>query len=145
MTFPVFFLSLYRYQKRQEMAEATTIIDLLQNIVLPSFTAVCGWFASVWRTKQKKEKDVLDNVQQILSLQKSYIEEQAGTIKESKDINKRLEAKLDKKNKSIRQANKCKYTNEGDGCPVLTSEERFDDCQADCKTCKLIPHEDADS
>ncbi len=120
-------------------------IELMQSVIIPVMTAVGGWFASTWRNKQKKEADVLSNVQQILAIQKSYIEEQQGTIVETKNMNKRLEAKLDKKNKSIRQANRCKYTNEGPGCPVLESEEKFDTCSNDCSNCELKNHTDVDS
>ena len=121
--------------------EGSVIIDLLRDVALPAFTAVAGWFASVWRTKQKKEKDVLDNVTQILALQKKYIAEQDEENKKTRDMNKRLEAKLDGKNKSIRKANWCKFTNEGDGCPVLNQEEKNDiDHYDKCETCKY--HED---
>lgn len=118
-------------------------VELIQNIGLPVITAIGGWFANTWRTKQRKEADVLQNVQQVLALQKNYIEEQAAVITEAKNMNKRLEAKLDRKNKSIRQANKCLYTNEGDGCPVLNNEEKYDNCNADCSNCTLKTEENA--
>lgn len=128
------------------MGEASIWLEVLKDVGLPAFTAVAGWFASVWRTKQKKEKDVLDNVQQILLIQKNYIAEQAGTITETKNMNKRLEAKLDRKNKSIRQANKCKFTADGDGCPVIGSEEHFDACdEPNCETCKFKINPDDNS
>ena len=57
--------------------------------------------------------------------------------KRTRDICKRLEAKLDKKNKSIRQAFKCQYSNEGDGCPVLNEDENSDPCQDKCATCTI--------
>lgn len=110
------------------------LIGIAQTVILPTVTAIGGWFASIWRSKQKKEADILDNVKQILELQKAYIEEQANTIKETKEMVQRLEKKLDKKSKSIRKANFCKYTSEGDGCPVLTQEEK---CEQDkCETCE---------
>ena len=106
-------------------------LEILRDIGVPILTLIGGWFAHLFRTKQKKEQDILSNVQQILTMQKAYIEEQAGTIKETKDMNKRLERKLDKKDKSIRKANICKFTNEGEGCPVLNQEERgeYDKCE----------------
>lgn len=121
--------------------EGSVITELLQNVGVPVLTAVGGWFASVWRNKQKKEADVLTNVTQILEMQKKYIAEQDAENKKTRDVNKRLEAKLDGKNKSIRKANWCKYTNEGDGCPVLNQEEKNDvDHYDKCETCKY--HED---
>lgn len=105
---------------------------ILINFVLPVLTALIAWFGNAYRNKQKKEKDILDNVQQIMQLQKAYIAEQQSQLQEIKLTNKKMEAKLDRKNKSIRQANRCKFTNDGDGCPVLTSEETFDCCPEDC-------------
>ena len=51
-------------------------------------------------------------------------------------MNKRLEDKLDKEYKCVRQAFKCKYSNVGDGCPVLLLEERYDNDTV-CEDCKL--------
>ena len=112
----------------------STVLEILERAVLPILTLIGGWFAHLIRSKQKKEHDILENVMQILNMQKEYIAEQDVQNKETRDINKRLEAKLDKKNKSIRKANWCKYTNEGDGCPVLVNEEKFEEDK--CETCK---------
>jgi len=128
------------------MEETGILLPILQGVVLPIITAVIGWFANVWRNKQKKEKDILTNVQQILTIQKEYIAEQQGTIVETKNMNKRLEAKLDKKNKAIRKANWCKYTNAGDGCPVLNEEEKNDDTiEPVCNACQFKLDENAES
>ena len=108
--------------------------SIITEVGLPIFTAVAGWFASVWRTKQKKEQDILANVQQILQMQKDYIADQDAENKKTRDMNARLERKLDGKRDSIRQANKCKYTAEGDGCPVLKHEDELDE---KCKNCNL--------
>ena len=111
----------------------TALIDGFERVLLPILTLLGGWFGHLFRSKQKKESDILDNVKQILVLQKAYIEEQAGMLKETKDMNRRLEKKLDRKDRSIRRANICKFTSEGDGCPVLGSEEKFEpDYCADC-------------
>lgn len=112
------------------MADSSFLVDF----ILPILTAVAGWFASVWRNKQKKEADVLTNVTQILEMQKTYIAEQDAENKKTRDMNRRLEKKLDDKRESIRKANKCKYTNEDDGCPVLAHEDALDE---KCKNCDL--------
>lgn len=104
--------------------EGSIIVELLKDVALPAATAVVGWFASVWRTRQKKEADVLENVTQILAMQKQYIAEQDDENKKTREINKRLERKLDDMRRSIIQANWCKFTNEGDGCPVLNHEKK---------------------
>ena len=111
------------------MGETSILSEILQNIGLPLITGIMGWYGSMWRSLQRKDKDMLD-------IQKKYIEEQQGTIEETKKMNKRLEDKLDKEYKCVRQAFKCKYSNVGDGCPVLLLEERYDNDTV-CEDCKL--------
>lgn len=125
------------------MEDHSVLIQILQNVALPIVTAVIGWFAKVFRDRQKKEKDILANVEQILGIQKKFIEEQSIANEEMTKTNKRLEAKLDRKNKAIRKANWCKYTNEGDGCPVLVEEEKHDGYATACENCKYNQEEDA--
>lgn len=118
------------------MGETSILSEILQNIGLPLITGIMGWFGNMWRSRQRKDKDILDNVTQILDIQKKYIEEQQGTIEETKNMNKRLEGKLHKEYKCVRQAFKCKYSNVSDGCPVLLLEERYDNDTV-CENCKL--------
>ncbi len=114
--------------------EPNILLEVLRDVGIPLVTLVGGWFAHMFRTKQKKEADVLDNVQQILKLQKDYIAEQDAENKKTRDMNARLERKLDEKRESIRQANKCKHTSDGEGCPVLVHEDYLDE---KCKNCNL--------
>ena len=115
--------------------ESTNIyIEIFKDVLLPIITLVGGWFAHLWRTKQKKEQDIRSNVQQILTMQKEYIAEQDADKKKTRDMNARLERKLDDKRESIRQANKCKYTASNEGCPVLIHEDLLDE---KCKNCNL--------
>ena len=85
--------------------ESSVIIEILKDIGLPIVTAIGGWFASVWRNKQKKEGDILDNVKQILESQKQYIADQDKENKKTRDMNARLEKELRQKSFSIRRAN----------------------------------------
>ena len=120
-----------------------SFIDLLERIGLPILTLIGGWFAHLIRTKQKKQQDILSNVQQILQMQKDYIAEQDEENRKTRNMNARLEKKLDDKRESIRKANKCKFTNEGDGCPVLLHEDSLDD---KCKDCYLnIEHDNSEA
>jgi len=119
------------------MEEPNLIILIMEKIGLPLLTLIGGWFAHMFRTKQKKEMDVLANVQQILKMQKEYIAEQDAENKKTRDMNARLERKLDEKRESIRQANKCPHTAEGSGCPVLVHEDYLDE---KCKNCNLKDH-----
>ena len=111
------------------MGETSILSEILQNIGLPLITGIMGWYGSMWRSLQRKDKDMLD-------IQKKFIEEQQGTIEETKKMNKRLEGKLDKEYKCVLQAFKCKHSNVGDGCPVLLLEERYDNDTV-CEDCKL--------
>ena len=65
------------------MGETSILSEILQNIGLPLVTGIMGWFGNMWRSRQRKDKDILDNVTQILDIQKKYIEEQQGTIEET--------------------------------------------------------------
>lgn len=110
------------------------VVEILRDVALPAVTAVAGWFASVWRTRQKKDADMLENVTQMLKMQKDYIADQDAENKKTRDMNRRLEKKLDDKRESIRKANRCQYKNEGDGCPVLAHEDLLDE---QCQNCDL--------
>lgn len=106
-------------------------LDVLSTVVVPIATAALGWLGSAYRNKQKKEGDIMANFKQMMSIQndfisglKANIDERDAALLESKHVNQRLEAKLDRKDKSIRKANFCKFSNEGNGCPVLLQEEK---------------------
>ena len=119
--------------------ETGVLGEIFSNVILPTLTLFGGWFLHLFRSKQKKEQDILDNVKQILDMQRSYIEEQASTIKKANGVIGRLEARLDRKSKSIRKANFCKHTNEDGGCPVLKNEEKYEvDYCEDCEYKKSV-------
>lgn len=122
--------------------ETPIAIEIIERAVLPILTLIGGWFAHVVRTKQKKESDILDNVRQILEMQKQYIAQQDEENKKTRNMNARLEKKLDDKRESIRKANHCKFTSEGDGCPVLKHEDELDE---KCKNCNLNQHDSSET
>lgn len=95
------------------------------EFILPVIMAVGGWFFGVFRTRQKKEKDVLDNVQQILNIQRLYIDEQKEELMKYRAEDQRKGRIIEEKNRSIRKANWCKYIAQDNLCPVLHSEEEF--------------------
>lgn len=119
-----------------------SFVDILQSVGIPILTLIGGWFAHLFRSRQKKEADVLDNVKQVLKIQQDYIADQDKENKKTRDMNARLERKLDEKWESIRKANKCKYTNEDDGCPVLKHEDMLDE---KCKNCNLKQNADCEN
>lgn len=111
------------------------------HFVLPVLTALIAWLANAYRNKQKKEHDVLDNVQRIIDLQNAHILKSEQALEKSDKQNQRLDAKLDRKNKSIRKANNCKFTNEGEGCPVLNQEEINEKIYDEgCRLCEHHPN-----
>lgn len=113
------------------------VMELLKSVALPVVTGFLGWVYSKYRNKQEREKDILDNVQRIIDIQDEQIKKQDLALHKSDHIAQRLEAKLDRKNKSIRQANNCPYTIQGDGCPVLRQEEKNEHCyDLDCTKCE---------
>ena len=119
----------------------SVVLEILERVGLPILTLLGGWFGHMFRSRQKKEQDILQNVQQILNLQKEYIAEQDADKKKTRDMNARLERKLDEKRESIRQANKCKYTAADEGCPVLVHEDYLDE---KCKNCDYNKHADSE-
>lgn len=111
--------------------------ELWMQIALPVVSGLVGWFTSAYRNKQKKEGDILDNVQRIIDIQDAHIKKSEQALEKSENLNKRLEAKLDRKSKSVRAANRCKHTNEDGGCPVLAQEEKNEHCyDIECAECE---------
>lgn len=110
--------------------------ELWLQITLPIVTGLVGWAGNAYRNAQKKESDIIANFQAMRDADREFIEECRADLKEARDMNKRLEAKYNRKSKSVRAANKCKFTNEGDGCPVLIQEEKNEHCYGiDCANC----------
>lgn len=103
------------------------------NIGLPIITLLLGWVGNAYRTKEKKKSDEVDYMRQILDSQKEFITECKIKLEESAAVNARIDRILNMKMRSIRQANICKHTNEDDGCPVLKSEEQYEDMCLNCK------------
>lgn len=115
----------------------TDWMGIVEKVVYPIIAGFLGWIYSKYRTRQEREKSILDNVQVVIDMLSTQLTKMEETQKKSDNINQRLEAKLDRKNKSIRQANKCPYTMEGNGCPVLAQEEKNEHCyDLDCAKCE---------
>ena len=116
--------------------------ELLIEFALPILSAGIAWFANAYRNKQKKEKDILDNVQQIIDMQKEYITSLETSRKRDKDLIQKLESKFEKKCASIRKAYSCKMPSEN--CPVLISDEHLNDITPlSCDTCELKKRNEA--
>ena len=112
------------------------------QFVLPIVTLVLGWLTSSYRNKQKKENETITNFQLMRDADKEFMTDLKNELVESKKLRKRLEAKLDRKNKSIRKANNCPHPNEGDGCPVLIQEETNEKVYDEgCRLCEHHSHD----
>lgn len=109
--------------------------NILINFLLPIITAILGWLFKAYRNKQKQENDTIANFQLMRDADKEFMTDLKNELYESKKMRQRLEAKLDRKNKSIRKANNCPHTIEGDGCPVLNQEEKNEQIY-DCQNCE---------
>lgn len=119
------------------------LYNIALNIGLPIVTLFAGWFGQAWKSKAQKKADDLDNMQQIISMQREYITEQQGQMDRYNENLRRVEEKLDEKREAIRQANKCTHVKKGGKCPVLTRDENLG-C-GKCETCKYNEGEgDAD-
>lgn len=105
--------------------------ELLNSFVLPVITLIVGWLSSAYRNKQKKEKDILENVQQIIDIQKAH-------ISASSQIQKELEIRLDLKSRAIRRAYECDHFRSGQNCPVIKHEEENENILATlpCDKCE---------
>lgn len=110
------------------------VVDVLERVGIPALTLLGGWFGHKFRSKQQKESDILENMKQILEAQTAYIERQDTRYRELEEHLYATEHKLDNKRASIGKANKCKFTNEDEGCPVLAHEDYLDE---KCKQCEL--------
>lgn len=107
--------------------------DILVNFALPIMTALIAWFGNAYRNKQKKESDVLDNVKQIIDMQKDYISSQNENQKVTQSMLSAMQKKYDYKASSIRKAYNCKVPSEE--CPVLIHEGKIK-TQTECDMCE---------
>lgn len=111
---------------------------LIIEFVLPVLTALLAWFGNAYRNKQKKERDVLENVQQIIDMQNAHIErcdqmlQKRDQLLEEREVDyRKLEDKWEHKVKAVKEAYDCKYVS--DGCPVL----KYDKATYGCDDCAL--------
>ena len=112
-------------------------MGVVEKVVYPTIAGFLGWIYSKYRTRQEREKSILDNVQVVIDMLSTQLAKMEESQKKSDNLNQRLEAKLDRKSKSVRQANKCPYTTQGDGCPVLAQEEKNEHCyDIECARCE---------
>lgn len=94
-------------------------VDLLATYIMPAVTAATGWFANAWRNRQKKDADVLQNVEQIIQLQRTYIDDQNARLAEFSAAMQRMERRLDSRERSIMKARSCRIVKTDDDCVVL--------------------------
>lgn len=111
--------------------------EILTNFGVPVLTAMLAWFGNAYRNKQKKEHDILDNVQQIIDMQNKHIERCEATLDKREMAYKEMSHKNDQKREAIKKAYNCKVPSEE--CPVLVYDAQVhehDRC-ANCSYKKL--------
>ena len=113
------------------------IIDLLRDIALPIILGVLGWMGNAYRNRQKRESDILDNVQRILDIQNSHISRCEATLDEREKAYKAMSRKNDLKREAIKKAYNCRLASEE--CPVLTydSQTHENPTENKCDNCNL--------
>lgn len=102
------------------------------TFLLPVLTALIAWLGNAYRNKQKKEKDIIDNVQQILDIQKAFIGKQEETINKTNETLDAVNRKLSHKTAAIKRAYNCPTPSEE--CPVLQFDLTWDDDK--CFNCR---------
>lgn len=110
--------------------------NILINFILPVFTALIAWLGTAYRNKQKKEKDILDNVKQIIDIQKEFISKQEETIKQTTQRLAVVDKRQAHKAAAVRKAYNCTIPSES--CPVLQYDAMGADseCIGNCDKCK---------
>lgn len=108
------------------------------EFILPILSALIAWFANAYRNKQRKERDILDNVQQIIDIQNKHIERCGEQIKRRDELLakreaefRKLEAKYEHKVKAVKEAYDCEH--DTSLCPVLM----YDKANNVCDSCEL--------
>lgn len=107
------------------------------EFVLPILTALIAWFANAYRSRQKKEKDILDNVQRIVDMQNDHIKRCDEMLARREAQYRKLEEKYDHKVRAVKEAYDCEHDQAL--CPVLMYDKRgalCDDCELRIKDCK---------
>lgn len=106
--------------------------EILVNVVVPILTGLLAWFGNAYRNKQKKEHDILDNVQCIIDIQNKHIDRCEATLKEMEHAYKELSYRNDQKQEAIKRAHSCKVPSES--CPVLIYDSQVSTYES-CASC----------
>lgn len=103
------------------------------EFILPILTALIAWFANAYRNRQKKENDILDNVQRIIDMQNGHIKRCDDLLAKREAEYLKLEERYYQKVRAVKEAYDCPYDTAL--CPVLI----YDKAMHDCDTCELNP------
>lgn len=113
------------------------LIDLIKDIALPIILGILGWMGNAYRNRQKRESDILDNVQRIIDIQNSHISRCESTLDEREKAYKAMSRKNDLKREAIKKAYSCHVASEK--CPVLIfdSQTHENSIENKCDNCNL--------
>lgn len=101
------------------------------EFVLPILTALIAWFANAYRNKQKKEHDILDNVQRLLDMNAAQLHRYDEQLTKREMEYQKLETRYYHKVNAIKEAYDCEHDTAL--CPVLI----YDKSGKVCDTCEL--------
>lgn len=111
------------------------MIDAIKEIALPIILGILGWIGNAYRNKQKRESDILDNVQRIIDMQNGHISRCEAMLDERDKAYRIMSRKNDRKRETIKKAYSCKVPSEE--CPVLIYDAQIHEQSDDtCKECK---------
>lgn len=105
---------------------------LIFEMLLPIVMLILGWITNAYRNKQKKEHDILDNVQHIVDMQDVQIKRQDSIIERYQNKLDASESRRAHDRESIKKAYNCKVPSEE--CPVLIHDAQVQE-QDRCTTC----------
>lgn len=103
-----------------------SVVELITTVVVPVVTGVLGWVSSAYRNRQQKEKNILDNVKQLLDMKSEEVERSRVIADRQNYVIQRIEAKLDKKDKAIRKSRACAWVKQGNDCPVIEADDAYE-------------------
>lgn len=104
-------------------------LEIIAPIISGALMGLIGWLTAAYRNKQKKEKDILDNVQQMLDMERQQINIYAERLAKSETDYHKLEKKFDHKTRAVKEAYDCEHPSEN--CPVLIYDK------SQCEDCKI--------
>lgn len=111
--------------------------EILIQFVLPILTALIAWFGNAYRNKQKRESDILANVERMFDMNDKQVSRLNQIIERYETRIDAMEARSAHDREAIKQARVCKVPS--DDCPVLQYDAMWVDTECN-KNCAMCAH-----